>query len=100
MKTRNVLWICVICAAASLFLRWMNWISSDFLALVLIVLLFAADFLGSSNLFDGNITANGFETATGTLPLPQDRDAAPASGAAVLMVRPEGLFAPAEARKI
>ena len=50
--------------------------------------LFAADFLGSSNLFEGQITSAGFETATGTLPLPQG-SSAPQDGDAVMMVRPE-----------
>lgn len=53
--------------------------------------LFAADFLGNSNLIAGRINAatGTLDTGIGALPLPPADDAAPTSGEAVLMVRPE-----------
>ncbi|MCL4068010.1 ABC transporter ATP-binding protein [Pseudomonas sp. GX19020] len=63
--------------------------------------LFTADFLGSSNLFQGELdqTAGTLVTPQGRLPLPPTREGAPASGEAVLMLRPESLqlVAPSEA---
>lgn len=63
--------------------------------------LFTADFLGSSNLFQGEIDAPAgcLATAQGRLPLPPARDGAPVSGQVVLMLRPESLrlVAPDEA---
>ena len=63
--------------------------------------LFTADFLGSSNLFQGELDAAAglLVTPQGRLPLPLTRDGAPASGQAVLMLRPESLHlvAPSEA---
>lgn len=64
--------------------------------------LFTADFLGSSNLFQGEVdTAAGrLKTPQGALPLPPARPDAPTSGKAVLMLRPESmrLVAPAGAQ--
>ncbi|WP_199178575.1 ABC transporter ATP-binding protein [Acidimangrovimonas sediminis] len=60
--------------------------------------LFAADFLGSSNLVEGTIDASAgqFRTSLGALPLPAPQPGAPATGAGVLMVRPEAMrFDPA-----
>lgn len=55
--------------------------------------LFTADFLGSSNLFQGEVdrAADRLTTPQGVLPLPAPRGGAPAQGQAVLMVRPESM---------
>lgn len=58
--------------------------------------LFTADFLGSSNLFQGQVDAGCLVTPQGRLPLPAARDGTPASGAAVLMLRPESVRLVAE----
>lgn len=60
--------------------------------------LFAADFLGSSNLIRGRIdeSKRTLETSVGSLPLPDHRPDAPTSGDAVMMVRPEALVIGAE----
>ncbi len=55
--------------------------------------LFTADFLGSSNLFQGQIDSQAgcLVTPQGRLPLPAARSGAPANGQAVLMLRPESM---------